>query len=222
MSITEKENSLFRRWRKKRPLAVSDGLVNERLYKSSSLKILFVMKETNNTPTGFDLREFLRKPIRPQTWDNVARWLTGIASLHRDIPWKQLASVSDSHRAKMLGPIAVMNLKKIPGGHTTINDNLRLHAREDAGLLAEQFRLYKPDLVICCGTVVAEILSGIISIDHPSEWPTTSRGISYWPMKERGHIVSYAHPEARVDDCLIFYGLIDAIRELRRNRRKAA
>ena len=216
MTIAEQEEQLFRRWRRRRPRFVPDGIVDEQAYKSRIPRILFIMKEVNGTRPGFDLREFLRKPVRPQTWDNVTRWITGINSLKRDIPWRELAEISEAHRAKMLRSVAVMNVKKTPGGHTSREIELLTYAREDADLLREQFNLYKPDLVICCGAIVAKIAGVILSIGEPSEWPTTTRGVSYRPIQNRGHILQYAHPEARVDDSLIYYGLIDAIRELHR------
>ena len=45
-------------------------------------------------------------------------------------------------------------------------------------------------------------------------WKMTTRGI--WYVKEpNGRIViAYSHPEARVKDCILYYGLIDAVREI--------
>ena len=101
------------------------------------------MKEVNNpTDPHFDLRSFLQRTTRPQTWDNVVRWLVGICNPERNIPWRELINISDSQRATMLRLVGVMNIKKTPGGHTAKAGLLRKHAREDADLLAEQFSLY--------------------------------------------------------------------------------
>jgi hypothetical protein len=49
------------------------------------------------------------------------------------------------------------------------------------------------------------------------DWKMTSHGIWYY-IEERGTIViSYSHPEARTKECLLHYGLIDAVREILSN-----
>ena len=115
----------------------------------------------------------------------------------------------------MLRLVGIMNVKKTPGGHTAKDGLLRDHARDDADLLAEQFTLYTPDLVVCCGSVVADVFSAVIGASDPKQWQTTSRGIRYWPLETKGYVVAYSHPEARFQDSLIYYGLVDAVKELR-------
>ena len=46
------------------------------------------------------------------------------------------------------------------------------------------------------------------------EWQQTSRGIQYFIDKNKRVYVSYCHPEARVPDNLLYYGLIDAVKEI--------
>ena len=41
----------------------------------------------------------------------------------------------------------------------------------------------------------------------------TSRGIWYVRDEEK-IIISYSHPEARTKDCLLYYGLVDAVKEI--------
>ena len=47
---------------------------------ASSPSIVFILKEVNDPDGGgWDLRQFLRNNgDRPQTWNNVARWVHGI------------------------------------------------------------------------------------------------------------------------------------------------
>ena len=42
----------------------------------------------------------------------------------------------------------------------------------------------------------------------------TTRGIWYFREASGRIVISYAHPEARVKDCLLYYGLVDAVREV--------
>jgi len=45
-------------------------------------------------------------------------------------------------------------------------------------------------------------------------WRQTSRGIWYHRLDSGAVVVSYAHPEARVADSLVFYGMVDAVSEI--------
>ena len=101
MSIRDSEEELFAEWRAKRPGFVSDGVVHEDTYLQSSRKLLFVLKEVNSPGVGdWDLRDFLKRGDRPQTWDNVTRWVEGIRRLTEDIPWIDFVK-SQSHIGRM-------------------------------------------------------------------------------------------------------------------------
>ena len=62
---------------------------------------LFLLKEVNGGE-DWDLREFLREGGRKQTWDNVTRWVIGINHLERDIPWKELETITEEQRIEFL------------------------------------------------------------------------------------------------------------------------
>jgi len=49
--IQEQEKTLFAQWSRTGRIVnfAKDGVVSERLYKASATKLLFVLKETNNT-----------------------------------------------------------------------------------------------------------------------------------------------------------------------------
>ena len=74
MSIREKENELFTRWRGEHHGFVSDGVVSEEDYDNSKIRLLFFLKEVNDPNGGnWDLREFIQDGARSQTWNNIAR-----------------------------------------------------------------------------------------------------------------------------------------------------
>ena len=62
MSIRYEEERLFSVWSNGRSGFVTDGVADERLYRESETKLLFVLKEVNDLGGGgWDLREFVRK-----------------------------------------------------------------------------------------------------------------------------------------------------------------
>jgi hypothetical protein len=215
MSIRTSEEKLFADWRVNRHGFVSDGVVDEDAYLTSCPKLLFVMKEVNDPDGGdWDLREFVRDGGRWQTWDNISRWVEGIRSLSEDIPWEKLEEVDAERRRRTLRSIAVMNLKKSPGGHTTDSGELAKVAEEDQEFLNKQFALYDADVTICCGTDTSNTFHGLISLGGQPQWKSTRRGTYFHEYRRRKFVVAYSHPEARVASPLLYYGLVDAMREV--------
>ncbi len=217
MSILEAEELLFSEWKVNRPKFVDDGVADEKTYMASSPKLLFVLKEVNDPGPhggGWDLRQFIREGGRAQTWNNVTRWVEGIRRLSEEIPWKDLKKVNEESRRHVLHSIAVINLKKSPGGHTTDPAALFATAAEDKVYLNRQFSLYEPDVVICCGTDTSNAFHRLVDLGSQPKWKPTRRGIWYHEFNPQKFVVSYSHPEARCADCLLYYGLVDALREI--------
>jgi hypothetical protein len=213
--ITELENSLFQRWAASREGFVSDGVVDEVSYLSSSPRIVFVLKEVNGGE-DWDLRQFLREGGRSQTWDNVTRWVHGIQFLSDDVQWKDLETITEDKRTETLRSICAMNLKKCSGGHTTDNNELAAIAAEDRAFINEQFSLYDPDLTICCGSITCDLLYEMVDFGQDQKWRMSRRGIWFHERQPGKYVIAYSHPEARVQDCLLYYGLVDAVREIMR------
>ena len=215
MGIRDAEEQLFSEWRAARPGFVADGVVDEAAYLASSRKLLFVLKEVNDPGGGgWDLRQFIREGGRPQTWDNITRWIEGIRSLPKEVLWSELATVDEERRRRTLRSITAINLKKSPGGHTTRSGSLFATAAQDKSFLNRQFSLYEPDVVVCCGTDARNAFESLVDLPSRPDWKATRRGIEFREFKPGKYVVSYAHPEARVADCLLYYGLLDALREI--------
>jgi len=219
MGITDDENRLFEKWKKDRNKFVADGVVDETAYNESDIKILFILKEVNSEDGGWDLREYLRdRNERTQTWNNITRWVIGIRNLNENLCWKgsEIEEIPTEKRIQTLRSICAINLKKSPGGHTTDEKKLADVAKNDREYLNEQLSLYDPDLTICCGTIVKNLFHELVRFEKPIDWRSTTRGIDYHEYKRDKYVISYSHPEARVQDNLLYYGLLDAIREIYR------
>ncbi|MDA3887166.1 MAG: hypothetical protein PF638_16385 [Candidatus Delongbacteria bacterium] len=214
MTIYTDEEELFTEWKKHRTGFVSDGVACEEEYLKSEIKILFVLKEVNDPNGGnWDLREFVRNGGRRQTWNNISRWVQGIRNVNNDMKWSDLANI-DPRRKEILKSIAAINLKKTPGGHTTNKSEMEKIAKEDKEFLNTQFHLYNPDLIICCGSSVTGSFCNLINFKDSSKWKWTSRGVHYLEFDSGKILIDYSHPEARVSDNLLYYGLIDAVKEV--------
>ncbi|NVK55305.1 MAG: hypothetical protein HWE26_06800 [Alteromonadaceae bacterium] len=215
MSIKERESELFQKWECNRVGFVTDGVVSEQDYLNSKTKLCFVLKEVNDEHGGgWDLREFIRTGSRSQTWNNVTRWVSGINNGNDDIPWANFESVSKKQRIDTLRTICAINLKKSPGTHTTVRANFDAVVAEDKKFIKEQYGIYNPDVTICCGT--GWDLRFALDLNDQEVYET-SRGIKWFVNQHNKPVVMYAHPAARVQDSLLVYGLIDAVREITHN-----
>ncbi|MDO6818909.1 hypothetical protein [Zobellia sp. 1_MG-2023] len=114
-----------------------------------------------------------------------------------------------------------MNIKKTPGGHTTNVKALVKDSSLGKTFLERQFRLYfdnahlKPDCIIACGTQTSRIFQNLVPFLKNENWGQTTRGVYYNEYEKGKFFIEYAHPEARVADNILYYGLIDAVRELK-------
>jgi len=216
MNIAQQEKELFDRWSMGRGDFVRDGVVDEIKYSQSPLSLCFVLKEVNGRKEdSWDLRGFLQKGGRPDTWDNIARWTHGLSHLSEDIDWSIYQTVTDEFRISELSKVAAFNLKKSSGGHTAVATTLNKAVDEDKDYIKQQFEIYDANITVCGGT--GGQLSWALGLDK-NAWKTTSRGVDYIEHRLGKFIVSFSHPAARVADSFLHYALVDAVREILPNQ----
>ena len=206
--MKEEQIKLFEKWRPEYKNFIPDGIVDEQAYLDSPIKILYLLKEVNGGE-DWDLCDFLKEGGRPQTWDNITRWTIGIHQWEREIQWSEIENITNEKRIETLNKICAVNVKKESGSSVADSGNLLKAVENDREKLQQQLAIYKPDLIVCCGT--EWLYEKIYQCNL--EWNMTSRGIWFARHKE-SIVISYSHPEARVKDCLLYYGLIDAVREI--------
>lgn len=212
--IVEEEKKFWKKWKSESNNIVMDGIVCPEKYLSSGVypRLLFLMKEVNGG-NDWDLRTFLHNGGRPQSWDNIARWVEGIRRIDEEIRWSELEKLTDERRKTYLPEICVVNVKKTSGGHTSVGRSIKKAAKDNAETLKRQIEIYQPELIICCGTG-SYYYDNIMEYDGTKpQWEQTSRGIGF--VREENRImISYLHPAARVKDCVLYYGLMDAVKEV--------
>jgi len=214
MTIADREDELFKHWEAKRPNLVRDGVVKEAAYTSSQPRVVIVLKEVNDKGGGgWDLRSVLREGMRWQTWNPVTRWMRGLRELERSLSWHEVEPVDAEARLNAVRSLCVINLKKEPGGASSDWSSIVRYAREDAAFLNKQFQLYDPEVVICGG--VGDIFKSVIDLGVSGGWDRTSRGVRYLEFGKSQQVYSYYHPQARFPQDMLYYTLIDAVREVR-------
>lgn len=208
--LLAQETRLLNEWAAECEGFIRDGIVDAQEYLASKIKLLFLLKEVNGG-SDWDLRDFLRSGGRKQTWENIARWTLGIRDFQHDLPWERVGEISAEQRKDILRSICAVNVKKTSGAHTANSSLVSASASRDADFLKRQIDLYAPGIVVCCGTE-RNYWHDVMKITPA--WNMTTRGIWYFREASGRIVISYAHPEARVKDCLLYYGLVDAVREV--------
>jgi hypothetical protein len=177
MSQTAQLNALFEAWQTSNPLLKEhgfsrDGIVCEERFAAAQRRCLFLLKEPHDHSE--DLREHAKWCLAPPigkekirsypTWRNLARWshgvLHGFPALSKEpVPWNDLLE------------IAVMNLKKTPGGSSAKYKELRAFSRDPVNkrFIKEELELIAPEVVVCCGRQVADLLREVLDVPRESQ-----------------------------------------------------
>ena len=227
------ENELFEEWKNKIPKEESnyfipDGIVDYEKWKVSKIKILFFLKEANVdvknvNKIDFDERKYLLKyneeykKSHSPTIDVVIQWAYGIeCCLDSYKKWEDVLKICQDEKTQdeMLEQIALVNAKKIPGGGTVNWSDFDKYMNEKINVeyLFEQMNMYESQIVICGKT--AWILEKYGPEEFKSQnWKETSRGIRFLQYKN-SFFIDYVHPNVRAPKNIVFYALIDAIKEI--------
>jgi len=160
-----REDDLFKQWEALGgPLIYRDGAINAAQYAAAPYKVLVALKEGHGTPehAGINLaRGFLAGESTPATFNNVARWACGILGNLR--PFADVCAIElkdgPKFRPAWLGRIAVINVNKEGGKASCDHARLQRLGAQFAPLLRSQVEeILKPDLVICGGALVSDIM----------------------------------------------------------------
>ena len=176
----------------------ADGVVDYERWSAlpDGKHIVVLLKETNGLHGS--LVEFLYhggSKTYYRTWNNVARWANMILN---GTYWE---FVPKSLLDDMVRNIAVVNLKKCPGGAIASSKAVRQAARQDADLLKCQIQLYEPDIILTGGWgLVSNILHDEIFADD-AEWIRPHEETVLWYYKsslvcagKETLVVSMPHP----------------------------
>jgi len=218
------EDELFADWFKRDPDVLRDGMFNADKYRAANPRILYVLKEPwmVDIPTDRNLLKTVENGDVAPTWTNITRWTIALQKFTAgEFPvWREdLETITDHDRQKALQNIAIMDLKKTPGGTTSDMVEVAEWAIKNNERLCRQLSIYNPDIIICGGSRVCDILrDNVCKISE--KWRITKRGIYYfWYYGSNGGkipVIDFVHPQQRnTKNSLLTYALIDAWSELR-------
>ena len=223
MTLGQREDELFDSWIAARPEIAGnfwrDGVADEARYRASSCPTVLLLKEPNDTSTDqrpWDMRHGIRDGVHDwRTWNNVARWASGIAALPEALPYASVAKQTMASRTDSVSSLAVVNVKKVPGAAVAGDKAIHGFAREHASWLRAQLALYQPRITIFAGS--AWYLPDLYSPTELGEWQTASTGVRWRQSSVIGAIIWYKHPQSRREPAVKLYRqLVATIQEITR------
>ena len=201
MTLRERENQIFDKYRARGEQIIRDGALGEE-FEAARPRVLVILKEPNDPDGSWavvhgDIRNFGRQYNRPATWNNLGRWsaLANDARLTLD----EIDVTIKDNLQKHLRRIAVVNLKKSGGGSLAVRKKIREYAAEHWSLLQEQFKLYKPDLTITGG--VFDIVRDLF---RARECRDNGKCFAYFKHPDLGVCFDFYHPQPRLTNSYLF------------------
>lgn len=222
MNIHEQEDILFEEWRDSYPPDVRKNIVidglcyngalndestnsysgnEEELWTDAKRKILFLMKDPNSNP-GEDYREWPWRAITNKFFKVIFNWLQGLSEITSNyIPLLENDSyLAPANQVILKYPLAIVNVKKISGSASVLNDTLYDYAKRDASFLKRQVRdILQPNIVVCGGGS-----DSVLDIAQQYIYPNLEfKSINSWCYLSEEKdllLINSWHPSARLAD----------------------
>jgi len=192
---------------------IKDGVIKEAEWNAAPLKIIFVLKEANNSKNEhnkwwMDFKFFLNREDgagrneKETTFTNISRWAYGILNLDEELSWNEIhkKGLDSNERKKILQKVCVVNLSKQPGGARTKFSNLKdKFERYNKEYLEKQLALYADaDIIICCGDGVGSLFKSVVTKNNFGKYKPVGKVDGIWHNTlENGQLmISYYHPAA--------------------------
>ncbi|GEM_PF-4893498 len=129
--------------------------------------------------------------------------------------WRKVKKIYKENREYHISRIAVVNVKKQPGGKSTNNAELiAAFERDNKRFLLEEISLFgRIDYIVCCGDVVADCLSRCYDgcLQFKNGLAATTNGIK---------VIKFVHPQTRKSTEELFFKLYDIVKKLEKDKRK--
>lgn len=215
---------LFDKWQQRTDLSVEnhtfslDGIVNPDIWEAEATKTLFVLKETNrwcNLCEYVVRRKGDGKPApKWQTWHNVVRWtylLRHNNDQSLDEMWRRVEHINEGKRINNLRRVAIVNVKKRPGGKATNTDELIAEfERNNREFLPQEIALFGHlDYVVCCGKGISTCMSkcfGGLRWERPTGNPHRCARTTGGTL-----IIDFVHPQAHKGKKVLFRELYNTV-----------
>lgn len=177
---------------------VIDGVIDPEKYLNAKYRVLWILKEANSDNDSWSyLENFKRKEwlekygLSNPTLRKVIYTTYGIL---RNSEWSDIPSANEEAAFNSLQEIALINIKKMPGGSVAENNTIQEAYNEDHDLLKKQIEAYDANIVIFGGSFKYFQKTDFKGLES-AEKEITELGNHYYNTGEKLYINSW-HPSA--------------------------
>ena len=205
--LHQAENRLFATWQQREPTLLRDGALGGKhsTYLAQPIRLLFALKEPNDSGNrwsnaGADLRHHAPAFADLRSTFPVLL-LLALRAQQTSAQTEDLAFITAREqlrdrdlRIRLLESIALVNLKKTPGGPVCNDRSLVTAIQQNGDLLLQQLALYRPHLTIAGGSSVHTLLAQLTgNTVTPATSPHTR---PFFHDPRLGLCLSFFHPQA--------------------------
>lgn len=129
----------------------NNGFWPENLWSQSDRRVLFLLKEPNRNE-GEDYKDWDWSKNNENFGNILAYWLDGLmrTTSSNKITYNDLSCRADIFKKY---PLAIVNVKKVPGDSKADWREVREYAQRDKNFLRKQIKsILKPNIIVCCGS----------------------------------------------------------------------
>jgi hypothetical protein len=184
--------------------ATLDGIINIEKYIESPIKILWILKEINDTD-GYNQREVFNDLVEQvqntKSLSNSNRkywWPTmdpiiyiSFQILNGFLKWEDVDYIQDNYKmVEVLQQISYINIKKAPGGAVSNSDELNDAYNLGKEIIHKQIELINPDVIIGGNTL------GYLIEDYKlSEFKVAGKNNINYAIKDDRLFINSYHPQ---------------------------
>lgn len=135
---------------------VIDGIIDTEKYLASKYRILWILKDPNSDETWSYLDKFKDKEWLKRCGKSIPtlkRIIYITYGILRDAMWEEIPDAKDEKSFEPLQEIALINIKKTPGGGSVADESIQDAYNKDSKLLKHQIETYDPDIIILGNTL---------------------------------------------------------------------
>jgi hypothetical protein len=178
---------------------VIDGIIDPEKYLNAKYRILWVLKEANSENNSWS---YLEK-FKDNEWlhwcgksvPTLKRVIYTTYAILKESEWREIPDANNEKSFEPLQEIAIINIKKIPGGSNSASDEIQQAYYENQELLAKQIKTYNPNVVIFGNTLQYFYKSDFEGLET-SEKQTTDYGNVFYNAGDKLYIHTW-HPAVR-------------------------
>jgi hypothetical protein len=177
---------------------VIDGIIDTEKYLASKYRILWILKDPNSDETWSYLEKFKDKEWLKRCGKSIPtlrRIIYITYGILRDAIWEKIPDAKDEKSFEPLQEIALINIKKTPGGGSVADESIQDAYNKDSKLLKHQIETYDPDIIILGNTLQYFNANDFKNLENTVR-QISDFGNHYYDTGEKLYIHTW-HPAAR-------------------------